>query len=178
MTLRNDAFDTVTRLIVKHRVSIIYKWFVLDITCVHASGSCGDSGFPYCHPRAVPPKTPAATGPYSHGNLSYRLTQAGLLRALSFPAFFRSTSLGSRVKQPPAAQVVRIDSRGDLETGGSYLDANKASGPARGSAELFATANAMASDWPVVPPPFAIAQTLYLSILCVIARGQMALSRS
>jgi hypothetical protein len=32
----------------------------------------------------------------------YRLTQAGILRALSFPGFFLSTFRGSRVTQPAA----------------------------------------------------------------------------
>lgn len=36
--------------------------------------------------------------------IHYRLTQAGILRALSLPGFFLSTFLGSRVRQPAGVE--------------------------------------------------------------------------
>jgi hypothetical protein len=44
--------------------------------------------------------------------------------------------------------------------------------------KAFDTAKAIASAWPVVPPPLATHQTLYLSMRSVTLRAQRALSRS
>jgi hypothetical protein len=51
-----------------------------------------------------------------------RLTQVGILRALTWPGFFLSTFLGSRVTQPAADQLVSdcLKSRVALSLGNAF----------------------------------------------------------
>lgn len=128
---------------------------------------------------------------YIHTGRGYLLTQAGIFLALTFPGFFLSTLLISRVTQPAVVNYISTNfdsgkgeeqktSRDVLNRTGWDILPLRSAGFNAGSwpSSAFDTAKVKASAWPVVPPPLTRAHTLYLSILSVAFKGQIALSRS